>query len=407
MKLAVFTDYFFPELGGIQDSIAITARSLGLRGHTIDIHAPRYGAGDYRRVNATVREPDLGANVRIHRRASLPFPSSTRQSRVALASPLVLASLAGRARPDIIHTHSFFGLGLEAVLAGAVLGIPVVGTNHTTIAGFGPHIPVSVDRAAAYVMWYYNCCDQVTAPSRSVFEELDMDRLRRPHRVVSNPIDIGLFRPVDAVERQALCARFGLAGPTITYAGRLGPEKNIEVVLHAVAALRDRGIAADLAIAGHGAHEPVLRALAADLRIAEAVKFLGTLSPDDLARLLQISDIFAMLSTSETQSMALLQAMACRVAVVAANSRALPEFVSPDNGVLVEPHDSARLAAAFSDVLGSPDTRRRLGVAGRRSVERYGVETVTDEWEMLYRSVLDRDQTRERAKSDQLRGAGV
>jgi len=407
MKIAVFTDYFFPELGGIQDSIAITARSLGLRGHTIDIHAPRYAAGDYRRVNATVRDHDLGANVRIHRSVSLPFPSSTRQSRVALPSPLVLAALSGPARPDIIHTHSFFGIGLEAVLAGAVFGIHVVGTNHTTIAGFGPHIPVSVDRAAAYVMWYYNRCDQVTAPSRSVFEELGMERLRRPHRVVSNPIDIALFTSVAEAERQELCARFGLPGPTITYAGRLGPEKNIDVILHAIAALRDQGIAADLAIAGHGAHEPMLRALAAELRIGERVRFLGTLAPENLARLLQISDIFAMPSTSETQSMALLQAMACGAAVVAANSRALPEFVSPDNGVLVEPHDSARLAAAFSELLGSPDWRRRLGAAGRRSVERYGVETVTDEWEVLYRSVLDRDQSRERAKGDQLRGAGV
>jgi 1,2-diacylglycerol 3-alpha-glucosyltransferase len=407
MKIAVFTDYFFPELGGIQDSIAVTTRSLGLRGHSIDIHAPRYGASDYRRGNATVREPDLGTNVRIHRHLSLPFPSSTRQSRVALPSPLILAALSGRARPDIIHTHSFFGIGLEAVLAGAVLGIPVVGTNHTTIAGFGPHIPVSVERATAYVMWYYNRCDQVTAPSRSVFEELGLERLQRPQRVVSNPIDIGLFKPAAATERQALRGRFGLPGPTISYAGRLGPEKNIEVILHAVAALHDQGIAADLVIAGHGAHEPVLRALAAELRIGERVRFLGTLAPEDLVRLLQISDIFAMLSTSETQSMALLQAMSCGVAVVAANSRALPEFVSPDKGVLVEPHEPARLAVAFSDLLGSPDRRCRLGTAGRRSVERYGVETVTDEWEMLYRSVLDRGPSRERAKGDQLRGAGV
>lgn len=407
MKIAVFTDYFFPELGGIQDSIAITARSLGLRGHSIDIHAPRYGSSDYRRVNAAGRERDLGANVRIHRRLSLPFPSSTRQSRVALPSPLVLAALSGTARPDLIHTHSFFGLGLEAVLAGATLGIPVVGTNHTTIAGFGPHIPVSVGRAAAYVMWYYNRCDQVTAPSRSVFDELGLERLQRPHRIISNPIDIGLFTPVAATDRQAIGAAFGLSGPTITFAGRLGPEKNIEVVLRAVAALQDQGIAAELAIAGHGAQEPVLRALAAELRIAGRVRFLGTLAPDALARLLQISDIFAMPSTSETQSMVLLQAMASGVSVVAADSRALPEFVSPDNGILVEPHDSAAFAAAFSGLLGAPDRRRRLGAAGRRSVERYGVETVTDEWEVLYRSVLDRDQSRERAKGDQLRGAGV
>ncbi len=385
----MFTDYFFPELGGIQDSVATISRTLGRRGHQVDIYAPRYASRDYHRIGLAVRERGLGTNVRVCRRASLPFPSSTRQSRAALVSPIAWAELASEAKPDLIHVHSFFGIGLEALLSGACLGIPVIGTNHTTIAGFGPHMPVSVDWAAAYVMWFYNRCDYVTAPSRSVFDELGTDRLSRPHRVVSNPIDIDLFTPVCADQREALRARFGLSGPTITYAGRLGPEKNIEVLLRAVALLRDDGVAAELAIAGHGSHEPVLRAIATELGIAGQVRFLGTLAQDELARLLQVSDIFAIMSTSETQSMALLQAMASGIAVVAADARALPEFVGPSNGVLVDPHDPVRLARALEDLLASPERRRHFGSAGRQSAERFGVEAVTDEWETLYRSVLN------------------
>jgi len=390
MRIAMFTDYFYPELGGIQDSIATISRSLGRRGHQVDIYAPRYAARDYRRIGAAVRERDLGANVRVRRRPSLPFPSSTRQSRAALLSPIAWAVLACRAKPDVIHAHSFFGVGLEALLNGICLGIPVIGTNHTTIAGFGPHIPVSVRQATAYVSWFYNRCNYVTAPSRSVFEELATARLRRPHLVVSNPIDTDLFMPARADERAALRARFGLSRPTITYAGRLGPEKNIEVLLRAVATLRDRGIAAELAIAGHGSHEPILRMLATELRIDRQVRFFGTLAQDELARLLRISDTFAIMSTSETQSMVLLQAMASGVPVVAADTRALPEFVGPANGVLVDPHDTARLARALGDLLASPERRRQLGSAGRLRAERYRVETITDEWETLYRSVLDR-----------------
>jgi glycosyltransferase involved in cell wall biosynthesis len=95
------------------------------------------------------------------------------------------------------------------------------------------------------------------------------------------------------------------------------------------------------------------------------------------------------MSTSETQSMALLQAMASGVPVVAANTRALPEFVSPDNGALVEPNDSVRLAAVLGELLAAPGLRRRMGAAGRIVAEKYGVETVADEWEALYRSVLN------------------
>ena len=182
----------------------------------------------------------------------------------------------------------------------------------------------------------------------------------------------------------------GCAGPTITYAGRLAPEKNIEVLLRAVAVLRDSGSTAELAIAGHGSHEAVLRALAKELRIGDQVRFLGTLAQDELARLFQISDIFAMMSTSETQSMVLLQAMASGVPVVAADTRALPEFVGPANGVLVDPHDSARLARRARRICWPRRSGGgRFGSAGRRYAERYGVEAVTDEWEALYRSVLN------------------
>lgn len=258
--------------------------------------------------------------------------------------------------------------------------------NHTTIAGFAPHIPISAGRASAYVRWFHNRCHYVTAPSQSVFTELGP--LRRPHQVISNPIDTTLFRPVRPDEREALRARFGLSKPTITYAGRLGPEKNIDVLLHAVAALPVYGVDAELTIAGHGSHEPILRRLASKLRIDQQVRFLGTLTPDDLARLLRISDTFAIMSTSETQSMVLLQAMASGVPVVAADTRALPEFVSPANGVLVNPHDPAHIAQAFADILGSPRRRQVLGLAARESAKVYDTEVIANQWETLYRSLL-------------------
>ena len=78
------------------------------------------------------------------------------------------------------------------------------------------------------------------------------------------------------------------------------------------------------------------------------------------------------MSTSETQSMVLLQAMASGVPVVAADTRALPEFVGPANGVLVDPHDAARLARALAELLAAPERRRQLGAGGRRSAERHG-----------------------------------
>jgi glycosyltransferase involved in cell wall biosynthesis len=127
-----------------------------------------------------------------------------------------------------------------------------------------------------------------------------------------------------------------------------------------------------------------------ELRIVDQVKFLGTLTHPDLAQLFQISDAFAIMSTSETQSMVLLQAMASAVPVVAADTRALPEFVGGDNGVLVNPHDTAGLAGAFAALLASPERRRNLGAGARARALRYGIGPVTDTWERIYASAAAR-----------------
>jgi 1,2-diacylglycerol 3-alpha-glucosyltransferase len=64
----MFSDYFFPELGGIQDSVAIVGAALGRRGHQVEIVVPRYGTRDYRLVGATPGERDLGLGVRVRGR---------------------------------------------------------------------------------------------------------------------------------------------------------------------------------------------------------------------------------------------------------------------------------------------------------------------------------------------------
>jgi hypothetical protein len=82
-----------------------------------------------------------------------------------------------------------------------------------------------------------------------------------------------------------------------------------------------------------------------------------------------------------------LQAMASGVPVVADTTRALPEFVGPDGGILVSAHDATRVADAFVGLLASLERRRRLGASARRLSERYCIGTITDEWEAVYRSL--------------------
>src|SRR5689334_12221854 len=101
MRIAIFSDNFYPEIGGIQDSIEALAKALGQRGHAVDFYVPRYGHRDFARIGAAPVELNLGPRIRIHRLRSVPFPSSTKQSRAVFPTPASWFHLPPAARPDV------------------------------------------------------------------------------------------------------------------------------------------------------------------------------------------------------------------------------------------------------------------------------------------------------------------
>lgn len=391
MRVAVFTDSFHPELGGIQDAVLTLTRALGERGHDIVVHAPAAAPRDYRLAGIPPGEPDLGPTVTVKRLFALPVPSSTGQSRLLLPTWQRWRELA-RFRPDVIHTHTFLGAGWEALHAARRLGVPLVGTNHWAVSAFGGYAPVAggwlADAASQAVTGYYNRCAFVTGPSRSVLDEMVAAGLRRPHGVVSNPIDTDGFRPAAPGEKQALKQRFGFSDATLLYAGRLAIEKNIDVLVWALSLVARQVPSALLAIAGHGSERGRLGQLARELGVRERVRFLGTLPQPALADALRAADVFAIASTSETQSMVLLQAMACGVPAVGARSRALPESIASDTGLLAEPGDADDFARQLLTLLLQPALRARMGERASLSAQRFGIAGVVGGWERIYASCL-------------------
>jgi glycosyltransferase involved in cell wall biosynthesis len=369
-RLAMFTDSFYPELGGIQDSVITSARALGARGYEIFIFAPTASDRDYQRAGLPMGEIDLGPNVQVIRLASMGIPSSTQQSRLVLPTGRRWRELSAF-RPELVHTHSFLGAGLEGRRAARKLGVPLVGTNHWAAGAFASFAPVpdgakirlrqAVNRAVAR---YYNSCDWVTAPSAAVILDMQLHGMLQRCQVISNPIDTGLFRPLPPRERQHLKAEFGFSGSTILFAGRLAPEKSIDVLIRAMASLRATTPDIMLALVGH-----------------------GTVDHATLAQLYNAADVFAIASTTETQSMVLLQAMSSGLPTVAANRGGLIEYARAGGGLLAEPGQPLDFAAKLGQTLHDPSLRARMQSQAVRSAATYSVASVVDAWEDLYASL--------------------
>ena len=148
--------------------------------------------------------------------------------------------------------------------------------------------------------------------------------------------------------------------PTIAYVGRLDPIKGLDVLLRAVALARARVPELRLELAGPGeAYRATLEGLARELGIANDVRFLGFISPEEKVRLLERAHAFCLLSRSEGLPVAALEAMACGTPAILSPGCHLPE-IDGTAGRVVE-REPASAAAAIVELLA--DEERRLGMA--------------------------------------------
>lgn len=180
--------------------------------------------------------------------------------------------------------------------------------------------------------------------------------------------------------------------PHVVFLGRIWDKKGAFDLLEAWAkATGGAPAGARLTMAGDGEHERA-RETARELGVAGSVTVHEWLSADDVAGLLADADVLALPSENEGQPMVVLEAMSRGLAVVATRVGGIPELVAEGReGLLVEPHEPAALAAALAEVLGDPARRRELGeAAARRARAEFAADAVAARIDALYRDVLAR-----------------
>jgi phosphatidylinositol alpha-1,6-mannosyltransferase len=180
------------------------------------------------------------------------------------------------------------------------------------------------------------------------------------------------------IDTGAVRRAYGLDGaPWILTVARLDWHKGFDTVIRALPAVRAMHPEARYAIAGVGASRPYLEALVAELRLGDAVRFLGFVPDADLPAVYNVADVFALVSRRhdllvEGFGIAAVEASACGVPVVAGREGGLGDAVRDgETGLLVDPYDPADVAAALKRLLSDAALRRRLGQAGRAAVETY------------------------------------
>ena len=225
-------------------------------------------------------------------------------------------------------------------------------------------------------------CSAVVGVSKNVARYLTEDVGVAPAKVVAiyNCVDVSAFRQ-DPRERHA-------TGNVIGSIARLNPEKDHETLLHAFRLVRRRRPDARLLLAGAGPERDRLERLASSLGIAQAVEFLGHVS--DVRTVHRRLDVYVQSSHVEGMPVAVLEALAAGLPVVAARVGGNEEAVIDGvGGVLVPPRSPELLAAAIERVLGDRDAARKMGEAGQRHVrDVFGADAMVEATAALIERLL-------------------
>jgi len=396
MEIAFFTDSYEPMHDGVAAVTSGLARTIARKGHSVSVFAPDPAVG--------LRSHDEWTDgVRVHRLSSLPVPLYG-QYRWPVFPFNLLRSARGAKDADVIHLHSPGAIGSMGFLTSRRYHRPLVGTFHTNIREMQASVPRKLLVPLFFrIAWWYNLgtywrCDAVTAPSESARDALlagARKPFRHPIEVLPNGIDLDRFHPGGRIPDWR--ARCGLSdAPLVTFLGRLTVDKGVHRFLDAVA---DAARTTDLVavVGGDGPEEDAVRArIATDPLLRGRTRYVGPVAEEEKAALLGQTDLFVLPSTSDTSSIALLEAMACATMVVAPSQGGASEVVADGvTGRRVDVLAPGALGRAVVDLLDRPDRRREIGARGAQWCrEHASLDAMAERLISLYRVLQEERRPR-------------
>ncbi len=334
MRIAMYTDAFYPYPSGVSTAVLALANELAQEGHQIFIQAPRPKTA----VDVSWLHPNIIVNY-VSSVEIFIYPDF----RIGTKNPISIAKVRQFA-PEIVHVHTPLSIGMEGILTAKRLNLPLIQTFHTyhmdqeSMKIFGIHnqrLANLLNNGGWRLTRTLNrVFDVTTAPSKYV--EKDLKRNKVPGEIVYCPniLPTDYFAPHP--RRKGDVRSF-------LFVGRLSPEKKVHVLLQSFAqVLRDHADKnLELQIVGDGPERENLVNLSFDLGIASAVRWHGKIAHDELIHehLYHMSDVFVTASRFETFGYTTLEAMAHGLPVIAHSYRANTELIG-DTGFLVPDTES-------------------------------------------------------------------
>lgn len=305
-----------------------------------------------------------------------------------------LIRLIRRHRIDIVHTHLVSG-NLYGRLAGKIAGVKgIVTTLHHSHKDAMGHFILPFMQALFFQgdIRMGALSDRLITPSDNLKEQLVDGSHINPAKLVTIPNAINMADTrIDTATVTACRTSLAIASgeSVIGMVGRLVSVKNFDIFIKAARLVIDRGMTARFLIIGEGPLRTELETMTKTLNVADCFIFTGF--RNDVFPLVAMMDLFVLCSASETNPIALMEAMAIGRPVVATDVGGVAELIDHGtDGWLCPANDANALADAICHLLAHPDHALTMGQKARDKIARhYALEPITDRLMTLYREIAE------------------
>lgn len=385
MKIGIFTETYHPTINGVVISIDTFRRELERRGHEYFIFTPTHQ--DAKAADHVYRFPAF------HFRDNIVYP-------LALPMPLGLARhyLPEKILKelDIIHVQHFSIMGQYGLGLAKQLQIPSVYTYHTMAELYTHYLPVLREAVTEPIrtLTRYTArkATEVIVPTPSIKQYLRRIKVKKPINIVPTGIDVSLFRRVDP--EYARTKYFIPADQDIIiYVGRLAEEKNIRFLLESFEQVVKSRPNTHLILVGGGLDEFTYRSYVTTHKLDRHVTLTGFLPREETIKLFGVASLFVFPSTTDTQGIVIIEAMAAGAVPVAVDALGPHDIIEDGvTGRLVS-LNKKEFSGTIRQLLDDNRERQRLAKAAIHQAKYFDTSQTANLMEEIYERLTHHSST--------------
>jgi glycosyltransferase involved in cell wall biosynthesis len=374
MRVAVFSEVYWPMVSGVGVTLLRLNDALESRGHQVRVYSATY--------SLPKGEKD---RPEVYRSPSIPL---FLYQDVQWAFPRLrdVAHDVARFRPDVVHVATEFAMGLAGLKTARRLGLPLIASAHTDYDKYAGRYGVDWALRAGwhYLRWFYGQAHTVLCPSR-IYEEHLHSRGVTHTGVWSRGVDPAFFHPRFRSDAYRRALGVGPNDLLITYIGRIAREKNLMLLLKAWDALIPVRGSAKLVLVGRGPLEEEIRR-----REIPGVHVTGLKHGFELSAAYASADIFAFPSATETFGNSLLEAMGSGLPSLVAAAGGVLEFARHgENAWLIAPNSTVEITQGLRRLMEDRSLRGSLSEGALRTANERGWDQVYDRLLADYQDTID------------------